>query len=64
MRHSKIQTTLDRYMQEGGTAQGEFLSTVGMTPTLLRETRVRPNRWVLPGKHSRIKAFDGVASTG
>jgi hypothetical protein len=26
--------------------------------------RVRPNRCVLPGKHSRINALDGVASTG
>jgi hypothetical protein len=25
--------------------------------------RVQPNRWVLPGKHYRINALDGVAST-
>jgi integrase len=38
LRHSKIQTTLDLYTQEDSdetlAAQGEFLSAVGMNPTI------------------------------
>jgi hypothetical protein len=38
LRHSKIQTTLDLYIQEGSdetrTAQGEFLNAVGMSTTV------------------------------
>jgi hypothetical protein len=40
-----------------------WVRSVGTLPWLGFD-RVLPNRWVLPEKHCRINALDGVASTG